>query len=137
MMGHGSPMGLFYTVIDSEMVYLLKEKECVCIWCNADKFVEKYHLRGFYTGMFISEVSEAKYFNIPTNQPNVAWSNDLFARKMSRFIDSPNLLNEIKSSYKGDCPVITYNNERLYYSNGKDCITHEGINDSDDIIFMV
>jgi hypothetical protein len=116
MMGHGCPSGLFYTPIDSKMVYLLREKECVCIWCNADKFVQKYNLKGFYTGMFISEVSEANYFGIKIDQADVTYSNLFFVNLMSGFIDSENILNEIKSSYlDDDNPVIQFNTERLYY----------------------
>ena len=62
MLGHGMETGLIgfnRLVIDSNLVYLLREKHCVCIWCNADKFVLKYGLKGFYTGMIISEVQEA------------------------------------------------------------------------------
>lgn len=114
MMGHGYPGGLFFTCINSEMVYLLREKLCVCIWCNADKFVEKYGLRGFYTGMFISEVGEARYFGIQTTQEAVTESNELFASLLRERIDSLNVLNEIKSSYIGDSPVIQFNNQRLY-----------------------
>lgn len=115
MMGHGYPGGLFYTKINSDMVYLLREKECVCIWCNADKFVEKYGLRGFYTGMFISEVGEANYFRITENQENVTYSNDLFANLVNKYIDEINILYEVKSSYIGETQVIQFNNDRLYY----------------------
>lgn len=119
MMGHGSPYGLFYTCITSEIVYLLREKECVCIWCNADKFVQKYGLKGFYTGMFISEVGEARAFGITIDQANVSYSNYYFANLMNDSIDSLNILNEIKSAYTDDDnPVIKFNNERLYYYDG-------------------
>jgi len=114
MMGHGHPGGLFFTCINSSMAPLLREKLCVCIWCNADKFVEKYGLKGFYTGMFISEVSEAKYFGIKTSQEDVTESNDFFTWLLRRRIDSLNVLNEMKSSYIGESPVIQFNNERLY-----------------------
>jgi hypothetical protein len=96
------------------MVYLLRQKECVCIWCNADKFVERYKLKGFYTGMFISEVEEAKYFKIDTSQEAVDYSNDLFANLVNRYIDTDNLHAEVKSLYIGECPVIRFNNDRLY-----------------------
>ena len=52
MMGHGTPSGLIGWgdfCIDREMVYLLKNKECVAIWCNADKFFEYHNLKGLYT----------------------------------------------------------------------------------------
>ena len=72
MMGHGSPAGLFSVgqfpgsypyVIDDSMVELLADRIAIYIWCNADKFIHRNCLFGFYTGMFISEVSEAFYFN--------------------------------------------------------------------------
>ena len=39
-MGHGCDRGLFNSnfdvVIDSNLVYLLRDKDCIAIWCNAD-----------------------------------------------------------------------------------------------------
>jgi len=115
MMGHGCPTCLFYTCINSEMVQLLREKECVCIWCNADRFVEKYGLKGFYTGMFISEVGEARCFGIQTTQDKIDYSNDLFVSKLRDVLDSPTVLTEIKELYQGECEVINFNNQRLYF----------------------
>ena len=116
MMGHGYPGGLFMSYIDPTMVYLLREKDCVCIWCNADQFVNRYGLKGFYTGMFISEVGEANWFDIKTDQANVDISNELFTRLVTENIDLENPQPIIKENYVGDCPVIRYNNERLYYN---------------------
>lgn len=116
MMGHGYPGGLFMSYINPEIVSVLREKECVCIWCNADQFVEKYGLKGFYTGMFISEVAEANWFNIDTDQSAVDYSNQLFTRLVTENIDNDNIHSVLKESYVGDCPVIEYNNARLYYN---------------------
>ena len=118
MLGHGHPGGLFYTPINSTLVYLLKEKQCICIWCNADKFVIHYGLKGFYTGMFISEVSEARYFGIETTQEKINYSNNLFTKAVTKYIDSNDMWNQIVESYKGDDPVIQFNSERLYYYDG-------------------
>lgn len=115
MMGHGYPYGLFFTAINSNMVYLLREKECVCIWCNADKFVNKYKLTGFYTGMFISEVGEAFVYGITATQEQIDYSNNLFATELNKVIDSPDVWETIKENYNGDCPVIQFNNKRLYF----------------------
>ena len=70
MMGHGSPWGLFSCgkfntndsyIIDNGTVHLLlQKKNSIFIWCNADKFVNRHELKGFYSGMFISEVGEAE-----------------------------------------------------------------------------
>ena len=117
MMGHGCPSGLFYSHITSEIVYILREKICVCIWCNADQFVNKYGLKGFYTGMFISEVSEAGWFNIETTQEQVDFSNHLFTDLVALNIDKNDvdLHQTLKENYYSDeCPVIQYNNDRLY-----------------------
>ena len=118
MLGHGHPGGLFYTPINSTLVYLLKEKQCICIWCNADKFVEKYELNGFYTGMFISEVTEAAHFGITISQEGIDRSNRDFAFDMRLWIrhDDPKTICEgIKSTYIGVYSVYQFNNDRLYY----------------------
>ena len=115
MMGHGYPGGLFKSHIDSTLVYLLREKECVCIWCNADQFVNKYGLRGFYTGMFISEVSEAGWFHIETDQAEVDFSNELFTQLVTDNINNEDIHTVLKESYVGDSPIIEFNNDRLYY----------------------
>jgi hypothetical protein len=117
MMGHGHPYGLFYSCIDPDMVYLLREKLCVGIWCNADQFFNRYKLRGFYTGMFISEVNEAKYFGITATQNEIDYSNNLFATELNKHIDMIAVHSLIKESYIGDDAVIQFNNDRLYERN--------------------
>lgn len=116
MMGHGYPGGLFMTYINSELVHILREKECVCIWCNADQFVNRYGLKGFYTGMFISEVSEANWFHIDTDQDKVDYSNELFTKLVTENIDNSDIHSVLKESYVGDDDVIRFNNDRLYYN---------------------
>ena len=74
MLGHGSPGGLFGVgqfggwsyVIDSTMVEALSNKHNnIYIWCNADQFMKQHPtLQGFYSGMFISEVGEARMYEI-------------------------------------------------------------------------
>jgi hypothetical protein len=130
MMGHGSPGGLFSVgqfensngyIIDQSFVDLLKEKDnSVFIWCNADKFVEKYELKGFYTGMFISEVGEAYYCGLPdTEQPEVDESNYSFVEIMGECIDyDPKTIHFIAKERYGKLidhnPVAKYNHKRLY-----------------------
>ena len=135
MMGHGSPWGLFgvgrfregsyYSsyVIDNETVHaLLPKKQNVFIWCNADKFVNRHELKGFYSGMFISEVSEAFVCGLPdTPQSVVDESNNQFATIVSKVINEPlrEAYKDIRQQYKilaeGN-PVAQYNYERLYFN---------------------
>jgi hypothetical protein len=131
MMGHGYPGGLFYTCINSNLVYLLRQKECVCIWCNADKFVLRYGLTGFFTGMFISEVGEAYANGITAIQDEVTYSNVLFAMELNKVIDEENVHSLIKESYKGvfENDVIRFNNARLYYRDEESILAERELED--------
>ena len=130
MMGHGSSDGLFSIgnfdegyVIDKNIVFLLKKKkECFYLWCNADKFVEKYQLNGFYSGMFISEVGEASFCNISTTQKVVDESNYIFSKITSKYANHKmeELYENVKFEYHKLAelnPVASYNLKRLYYQS--------------------
>lgn len=120
MLGHGTEKGLLgfgRFVIDSNWVYLLREKICVCIWCNADIFVEKYGLKGFYTGMIISEHEEAIMYDIKTKHHFISESNIDFASAIKNSIDEENMLEKAKMLYKGDSSVVEFNRANLYLSH--------------------
>jgi len=132
MMGHGSPSGLFSVgqftgtfghIIDRETVPLLHEKECIYIWCNADRFIESFNLKGLYSGMFISEVMEAVYCGLyGTKQEIVNESNEFFAKEFGRVSDKPlvEAFEYIKDTYgvlADNNPVAKYNHHRLYLNS--------------------
>lgn len=120
MLGHGTKEGLIgfdRLVIDSTWVYLLREKICVCIWCNADVFVEKYGLKGFYTGMIISEYEEAIMYCVPTNSFWISESNTDFALAIKNSIDDENMLEKAKLLYEGNTSVVEFNRNNLYYES--------------------
>jgi hypothetical protein len=115
MMGHGAPTGLFYSHVNHSLTPILREKNCVFIWCNADQFVHDFGLKGFFTGMFISEVQEARWFNIETTQQQIDFSNHLFTDLVAENIDNPDIHKVLKENYYSpECPVIQFNNDRLY-----------------------
>jgi len=130
MMGHGSPGGLFsvgnfrtrtpYVISHLNARQLQAKDENVFIWCNADKYVERHNLTGFYTGMFISEVSEAQFCGVfKATQDMVDESNDLFAHIMSKYINDKKhtLFNNVRNDYAvliKHNPVAHYNWKRLY-----------------------
>lgn len=132
MMGHGSPGGLFSVgqfkncggfIIDGSMVSVLKKKNNnVFIWCNADSFVKHYNLKGFYSGMFISEVAEAYYCGLPgTPQEVVDESNYGFCYIFSEYVNenTKTMYENVVTEYGNiahENPVAYYNNKRLYYS---------------------
>ena len=132
MCGHGAPHGLFSVgqfpdcrgfIIDQSMVEVLSKKDnSIFIWCNADQFVNFYQLKGFYSGMFISEVGEATYCGLPgTKQEVVDESNFGFCELLAECINEPQdvMYNRIKENYgkiaEGN-PVALYNHNRLYLS---------------------
>jgi len=132
MMGHGSPAGLFSIgqfnncgayIIDQSIVPYLKQKQNnVFIWCNADKFVDVFGLKGFYSGMFISEVGEANYCGLPgTKQDVVDESNYGFVNIIAKYIneDKHLIYENVKKEYgliAETNPVALYNNNRLFKS---------------------
>jgi hypothetical protein len=132
MLGHGTPNGLmavgqFYTtdfyIIDESMVDLLsKKKENIYIWCHASDFMLMNQLFGFGSGMFISEVEEAFYYDfwdVPQNLINE--SNNQFASITSQYINYPlndlyeNVIHEYGKLAKTN-PIAQFNLEKLYFS---------------------
>jgi hypothetical protein len=129
MLGHGTGDGMGFVeyqggyaayitrLIDSSLVYLLREKkDNIYIWCHADEFVKKYGLSGFSTGMFISEMDEADYYNVKATQAEIDESNDRFAKVVRNYVhkDGETLKNILKEDYVLDSDVARYNHERLY-----------------------
>lgn len=118
MLGHGTEYGLIgykeKSLIDSSWVWLLREKEVVCIWCNADVFVTKYGLKGLYTGMIISEPLEAVLYHITTSDEEIELSNIIFAESVKQGIDEKDSDQVIKKLYEGNTNVIEFNRENIY-----------------------
>lgn len=116
MLGHGDNKGLHGVrgyIVDSKLVYVLKQKYCVCIWCYADQFVNKYKLNGIYTGMIISEWEEAEYLSVRCTYQEVFASNLLFAEVMKQSVQVGNI-TPAKDYYDLKIPVIEYNKDHIY-----------------------
>lgn len=133
MLGHGSPFGLLSIlqfpkasnyIIDWSVVDLLCQKtDNIYIWCHADKFVKMNRLKGFCSGMFISEVSEAfSWGYFVANTKLIDESNDLFAETVSKYIIEPldimyqNVIQEYGVLAKTN-PIADFNLERLYINS--------------------
>lgn len=145
MMGHGSPHGLFAVgqftsiskwgpsyIIDHTMVDVLSEKEHnVYIWCWASDFVRVNELKGFSSGMFISEVGEAMYCSSDrtndselsiklktTTQDEVDESNYGFCNIINKYINetTDNIYENVMKEYgliAEHNPVAFYNHNRI------------------------
>jgi len=129
MLGHGSPSGLFNIagggyLIGSHEVEVLRGKELIAIWCHADKFMEHHQLNGLFSGMFVSEVSEAMVCGLGTvSRDLVAESNNEFARVLGegliKYPDDKSAVWSIVldqySKLAGKNSVAEYNVSRWYY----------------------
>lgn len=119
-LGHGTESGLIgfnKFIINSSLVYLLRDKYCFYIWCNADKFVKKYNLKGFYTGMIISEYDEAEFYNINPITHSVTDSNFWLAKALSVIIDVNNKVDMIKDMYQSERNEVIKFNRNNFYEN--------------------
>ena len=132
MMGHGSPDGLlamnqFETdspfIVDESFIDVLSKKNSIYIWCNADEFVNKYNLKGFYTGMFISEVGEAIYCGLTAvRELEVDESNYFFSNLVGQYINRKIEIihKKVKEGYGKLAEfntVANYNYNRLYLNS--------------------
>lgn len=138
MMGHGSPFGLFSMDMTARHPYIIHSAQSIIealnrkdynvfIWCYASDFIFNNNLKGFSTGMFISEVGEAITCGIKPNskiRQQVANSNNLFSEIAGRYlIDSETknpieLFQKVSAEYStivDENPVAKYNLQRLIY----------------------
>jgi hypothetical protein len=135
MMGHGSPEGLFSVgrfpidrpyssyIIGFDMVEVLSQKDNnIFIWCNADQFVNRHGLKGFYSGMFVSETGEAFYCGVKTfDQASVDESNNTFAHQLGECLLATRAPEDIFYQIRDQYGVLAevneiakYNHQRLY-----------------------
>jgi hypothetical protein len=142
-LGHGTGEGLmsvgeFYTtdfyIIDGSLSQILSNKEDnLYIWCNADQYVQRHGLVGFYSGMFISEMDEALYFGFDgVNQDTIDESNNTFSRIVEKYIDEPievlfyYLIDEYGSLAERN-PIARFNLQRLHISISKSFVGLENL----------
>lgn len=125
MLGHGSEYGLFAKtknqdrlIINSRHVDFLRKLECVGVWCNANMFAEKYNLKGLFTGMIISEIDEAYWFNVNTTKEELDEENKKFAYRL-RYCIQKYPFNEIpiKMLEMDDkrSQLTTFNYQNIYW----------------------
>ena len=129
MLGHGFSDGLLSVrqfglnpfIIDARCAKYLAEKESnIFIWCYASDFVAKHKLKGYCSGMFISEELEALYHNIEATEDQINLSNDVFAVALGEALQNGFTMNDafdyVYSKYEAIAEgnlVVQYNLERL------------------------
>lgn len=124
LLGHGSPAGLFRLEEDGEyrlyvghsMVYALRKHPVIGIWCHADLFARKEHLHGLFSGMIVSEMSEAQDYDIACSQEDLDRENAILAERLRALFDQDVPFQEIPSrlaamdSARTQLTTFNYNN---------------------------
>lgn len=108
LLGHGSDKGLFFRNDDtvdgfdkiivghSHAYHLRKHKgNIVAVWCNADLFARDEGLHGLFTGMIITEMSEALLYNVETTQEELSSENAKLFRRLRALLDENIPMKEI------------------------------------------
>lgn len=132
MLGHGSDKGLFsrdheeQDVFDRLIVYhphayyLRKHgSNIVAVWCNADLFARKEGLHGLFTGMIISELSEALIYGVETTQEELDQENVKLANRLRLLFNEgiplyeiPQCMQELDDAHS---PLSEFNYKNFHY----------------------
>lgn len=127
--GHGTSYGLLHPdiwrgeyLIHEDNYQLIHARNVICIWCHASEFAERVGMNGFFTSMFISNINEARVYNVNENSPqNIINSNISFYQRVNRLLMECVPLEEwvgyFNSITNNSDNVETYNNNGLRYFN--------------------
>lgn len=105
LLGHGATNGLWdmekgAVVIDKWFAKFLRKKECIGIWCNASTFFREEGIKGFCTGMFISESDEAFQYHCPASEKQIKNSNEKFVKVLKEALKSQDIRGYVSKHYK-------------------------------------
>ena len=131
-LGHGSDKGLFFRKDDSKNkfdkvivshahAYHLRKHggNIVAVWCNADQFARAEGLHGLFTGMIVSEISEALLYQVETTQEELDRENVKLAMRLRSLLDERIPLSEIPKRMQAmddvHSPLTTFNYNNFYY----------------------
>lgn len=132
LLGHGSDKGLFFRdddtkncfdriIVGHPHAYHLRKHagNIVAVWCNADMFARAEGLHGLFSGMIVSELSEALSYNIETTQGELDRENIKLALRLRTLLDGNIPLRDIPKRMPAlddvHSPLTTFNYKNFYY----------------------
>lgn len=132
LLGHGSDKGLFSreddekeafdrVIVRHTHAYYLRKHgaNIVAVWCNADLFARNEKLHGLFTGMIISELSEALMYNVETTQEELDKENIKLVQRLRALLDDETPLREIPQRMleldDAHTPLTEFNYKNFYY----------------------
>ena len=136
--GHGSPQGLFDPsvmargdflaiarnppyLVDARNAPSIRARRVVGVWCYAAAFAESAGLRGFFTGMFVSNPKEAAFVRCPgrDSAATITEQEVLFCRRVNALLRAGTPLSEwiprLDAQADRSIGVVRYNYDRLRY----------------------
>ena len=134
--GHGSPQGLFDPsvmargnlaaiarnppyLVDVRNAPSIRARRVVGVWCYAASFAESAGLRGFFTGMFVSNPAEAAFVGCPGRDSAATMTEQevLFCRRVNALLraDVPmeDWIPRLHAQADRTLGVVRYNYDRL------------------------
>lgn len=132
LLGHGCEKGLYWREDDTQPsfdrilvghphAFHLRNhgSNIVAIFCHADKFARAEGLHGLFTGMIISELSEAEEYGIATTQEELDRENIKFAYRLRSLLnenvllsDIPQWIQELDDTHS---PLTEFNYKNIFY----------------------
>jgi len=136
LLGHGCPNGLYDLRAWDMMVggpdaELLKDRpNLIGIWCYASSYAAKHGLKGFFSGMFISEGGEAMMVGVDATEEEAnahAWD---FAQRLGDLLRQglplENVAKELMDPKHITSELTNYNYTRLTWRpTGKEALPEE------------
>lgn len=131
LLGHGSEKGLLSRsasppaefdrlIISRAHAYPLRRHgaNLIGIWCHANLFARQHGLRGLFSGMVITELSEAEEYGIPTTRAELDRENLLLFSTLRRLLDAdtplhliPELMPTLDTTFS---PLTVFNYQSFY-----------------------
>lgn len=132
LLGHGCVKGLMWRIDDSKPefdgivvghphTYHLRNhgNNIVAIFCHADKFAKTERLHGLFSGMIISEISEANEYGIATTEEEIIRENHKLVTRLRSLLDEKIPLYEIPQRMleldDAHTPLTEFNYQRFHY----------------------
>ena len=123
LLGHGCPWGLYdlqngVVIIGNKDAELLKDRpNLVGIWCYASSYAYNHGLKGFFSGMFISEPEEALMNEVDASERLIDEKTCDFAERFGKMLRGGKPLAEIAAELMDpchrDCELTRFNYDRL------------------------
>lgn len=131
LLGHGCSKGLYWREDDTQLEFdsiivghphafhLRSHSNIIAVFCHADAFAEAEGLHGLFTGMIISEMSEANEYGVVTTENELARENQKFVTRLRTLLAAGVPLSAIPKMMQAQddthSPLTEFNYSRVRY----------------------